>query len=148
MSRPSVMQPPGIERPRRDRVDVLGHARPLALGTRTDPLHPEGDRVGRGIVCQSRRGVNHNTRPGEGLRRRCREAGHDPPSDPQEQLPPVHPEEDEPEDQEHGRALEERLVRRAEEREDVTAEVGPEAARDEVFDQVAEDSRRRSSSCR
>src|SRR5208337_3788092 len=44
-----------------------GHARPLALGTRTNSNHPGGDRVGHGIVCQSRQTVNHNSRAASDL---------------------------------------------------------------------------------
>jgi len=60
------------------------------------------------------------------------------PSDPQEQLAAIHPEEDEPEHQEDGHALEKGRVGSTREIEDVPAEVRLEAVADETFDQVAE----------
>ena len=59
-------------------------------------------------------------------------------SDPQEQLAAIHPEEDEPEHQEDGHALEKGRVGSTQEIEDVPAEVRLEAVADETFDQVAE----------
>ncbi|MGO8902107.1 MAG: hypothetical protein ACLQU5_27730 [Isosphaeraceae bacterium] len=50
----------------------------------------------------------------------------------------MHPEEDEPEHQEDGHALEKGRVGSTREIEDVPAEVRLEAVADETFDQVAE----------
>ena len=52
---------------------------------------------------------------------------------PQEQLAPIHPEQDQPEDQEHGRAVEQRLVRLAEDRERVLPQVDGQVPRDEAL---------------
>src|SRR4051794_38636716 len=60
-------------------------------------------------------------------------------SDLQEQLPPVHPEEDQPEDQEDGGALDERGVGGAERFEEVAAQVGLQVVGNEVVCQVGQD---------
>src|SRR5271157_4992045 len=59
-------------------------------------------------------------------------------SDPQEQLAAIHPEEDEPEHQEDGHAMDKGRVGSTQEIEDVPAELRLEAVADEAFDQVAE----------
>ncbi len=55
------------------------------------------------------------------------------PSYPQEQPAPVHPEENQPEDQEHSRSVEQGLVGIADDVERVLAEMGREAVRDETL---------------